>query len=216
MHKTDKKLIIFDFDGTIANTWELAMSAANDFAQEHGLPEFVPEDHATLRDASLRTIAAHFGVSPLKIPFLFRKAQQELLRRADELQPIDGMPELLQKLHAQGYVLVILTTNIAQTVKLFLEKHHLTMFDSINTTQRGYRKAQAIKRILKKHKCTPQHAVHVGDTKNDVRVSHRVHVPAVAVTWGLNSQSSLEKENPLYIAETAEDLYTILTRLLED
>jgi len=73
-----QKVIIFDFDGTIADTVDALVSIANRLAVEFGYVQITPEQLTLLRNFSSREIIKYSGVSLIKIPFLVKKVKSEL------------------------------------------------------------------------------------------------------------------------------------------
>jgi phosphoglycolate phosphatase len=73
-----QKVIIFDFDGTIADTVDALVSIANGLAQKFGYIPITQEELALLRNLNSREIIKYSGISILKIPFLVKKVKSEL------------------------------------------------------------------------------------------------------------------------------------------
>ena len=63
-----------------------------------------------------------------------------------------------------------------------------------------------LQKIMKKHSLAPEELLYVGDELRDLRAARRANVAAVAVTWGLNSRTSLAQANPAYLLDHPGEL----------
>ncbi len=89
------KVIIFDFDGTIADTLDAVVSITNRLAGEFGYKQTSLEELAILRNLNSRQIIKQSGVSIFKIPFLIRKVLSELNTEIQVLSAFPGIKEAL-------------------------------------------------------------------------------------------------------------------------
>ena len=60
------------------------------------------------------------------------------------------------------------------------------------------------------YKIDKSKAYYIGDETRDIEAAKKNHIKSIAVTWGYNSETALEKYDPSYIAKTPKDLLTIL------
>ena len=120
-----QKVIIFDFDGTIADTVDALVSIANRLAVDFGYIQITPEQLDYLKNLTSREIIKYSGVSLFKIPFLVKKVKSELKSKIPELKPIPGIQEALIELQTEGYKLGIITSNSQENVTQFLTINNL-------------------------------------------------------------------------------------------
>ncbi|MEC4853184.1 MAG: HAD hydrolase-like protein, partial [Jaaginema sp. PMC 1079.18] len=97
------RLIVFDFDGTIADTPQTVFAIVNRLAEEFNYPALSAAQILTLQGLSSREIVRQADVSMLKLPFLLRRGKQEIKRGISSIQPIFWMEEAPQELKAQSY-----------------------------------------------------------------------------------------------------------------
>src|SRR5579883_1406424 len=114
------KVIIFDFDGTIADSFEAVLTISNRLAVEFGYPPTPRSAVDELKNLSSREILRRSRVPLFKVPFLMRRLRIELKREIAHLQPIPGIKEALLELKRQGHHLGIVTSNSRQNVVAFL------------------------------------------------------------------------------------------------
>lgn len=206
-----KKVIIFDFDGTIADTLDALVSIANCFAVEFGYVPITPEQLTLLRNLSSREILRNSGVSLLKIPFLVKKVKAELKNKIPELKPIPGMKEALLELHHHGYQLGIITSNSKENVTAFLKINELdNLFAFIYSGVTIFGKTTIINNLLKQKQLQSQQVIYVGDETRDITASKKANIKVIAVGWGFNSPEVLAKQNPDFLIHHPRELFQVI------
>ena len=210
-----QKVIIFDFDGTIADTVDALVMIANRLAGEFGYIQITPEDLALLRNFTSREIIKYSGISMFKIPFLLKKVKGELKAKIPELQPIPGISEVLLALHSQGYRLGIITSNSQENVTAFLINNQLNhLFEFIYSGVTIFGKTTIINNVLKQKQLKTEAVIYVGDETRDIEASKKANIKVIAVTWGFNSPEALAKQNPYILINHPPELLEVI-RVLE-
>jgi phosphoglycolate phosphatase len=206
-----QKVIIFDFDGTIADTVDALVSIANRLAVEFGYIQITPEQFTLLRNFSSREIIKYSGISLFKIPFLVKKVKAELKNKIQGLKPIPGMKESLIELKNHGYQLGIITSNSKDNVTAFLSINELdNLFEFIYSGVTIFGKTTIINNVLKQKQLKPQTVIYVGDETRDIEASKKANIKVVAVTWGFNSPEILAKQNPDFLIHQPSELLQVI------
>ncbi|MEA5581313.1 HAD-IA family hydrolase [Nodularia harveyana UHCC-0300] len=205
------KVIIFDFDGTIADTVDALVTIANRLAVEFGYIQITPEELDLLKNFTPREIIKYSGISLFKIPFLLKKVKGELKEKIQELKPIAGIDAALIELHNQGYRLGIITSNSQENVTAFLKNNELEQFfDFIYSGVTIFGKTTIINNVLKQKKLNTQAVVYVGDEIRDIEASQKANIKVIAVTWGFNSPEALAKQNPDFLIHQPSELMEVM------
>jgi phosphoglycolate phosphatase-like HAD superfamily hydrolase len=190
-------IILFDFDGTIADTHQMLIAILNRLADEFGYPPLSPAQVETMRGLSSQEIIRQSQVSVFKIPFLIRRAKEEVQRTMPDVLPIQGMVAALHTLAAEGYQLAILTSNFEENVRIFLEHQALDgLFRWVDAGMTIFGKHRMIQRVQDRYGVTTADLIYVGDETRDIDAAHRSGIPVVSVTWGFNTREILEIHNP--------------------
>ena len=205
----DNELIIFDFDGTIADTLGIAELIMHDLAPEFGLPKVSRQEIMTLKHKSIPELLQLSGMSWTQVPLFVRRARSKFKLYLNRVQPIPGMPETLQALHSRGYRMGILTSNVKANVRSFLSTNELEMFEFIHAPRSLFGKSAMIKKILKKYKVSPTNVIMVGDEIRDIQAAHKAEINAIAVSWGFNSEDLLKSKSPNYLVNYPDELLKI-------
>lgn len=206
-----QKVIIFDFDGTIADTVDALVTIANRLAGEFGYIPINSQELALLRNLTAREIIKYSGVSLFKIPFLVKKVKGELKHKIHELHLIYGIKTALVELHDQGYHLGIITSNSQDNVHEFLKCHKLDhLFDFIYSGVTIFGKTTIINNVLRQKQFKPEAVIYVGDETRDVESAKKANIKVIAVSWGFNSSEALGKQNPDFLIHDPSELVSVI------
>lgn len=164
--------VIFDFDGTVADTLEFTFKKIIDLFKKDfhiDLPE--KEIIEEIRTKSYFQLKKGFKLSWLKIPYVYKKvkeAQDELNKTIKTIPMFPGVKKLLVNLKDKGYCLAILSSNQKRNIKKFLKAKRLEVFDDLDCGSHVLGKADAIKKFLKKNQLSKDEVIYVGDELRDV------------------------------------------------
>ncbi|WP_036484697.1 HAD-IA family hydrolase [Myxosarcina sp. GI1] len=201
------KLVLFDFDGTIADTYQAIADITNQLSSEFGYKPVEPEELLLLKNLSSREIIKKTEISLFKIPFLVKRVRNELSKEIAKLKPITGIERVLFQLKARGYSLGIVTSNDKHNVELFLAKNNLNfLFDFIYSSTSIFGKHRVIKRIIKHNQWQREQIVYVGDETRDIRSARKSRIGVVAVSWGFNSAEILAEFQPDFLVDRPQEL----------
>ena len=206
----NKSLLIFDFDGTIADTLSIAVNIVGDLKDEFNLPEVNKEQLLELKSKRVKELLKLSGLSWLQLPRFIRKARTHFKKHIHLLKPIQGMPEAIKVLHQQGYKMGILTSNTQEGVEEFLSTNELNYFEFIQSSDSLFGKARYLNSILKKNRLQAAEVIMIGDEIRDVAAAQKVGIDSIAVCWGFNSIELLESQKPDHLLHDPEQLLELL------
>lgn len=206
-------LIIFDFDGTLADTLQVGLEILNRLSSEFGFDPLPPSELSDARDLSTRQLMKRLGISRIKLPRISKRGTEEMGKQIDAIQVFEGIPKLIRDLHIQGYRLGVLTSNSEENVARFLAKQQLEVFDFIKSSSKLLGKGSVLRRIMRETKFKPREILFIGDELRDVEAAQETGVHIAAVTWGYNSRSALEAASPDHILESPEQVTSLLAPL---
>lgn len=206
------KLLVFDFDGTIADTFESALEILNVLANEFRFRPLKPDEVARARDMRTPELMSFLGIPARKMRRISMRGTEELSKRIGTIVPLPGMPELLRSAKAEGFALGILTSNIEANVHAFLKKYDLEIFDFVRSSSKLMGKGRVIRRILKDLSLRPCDILLVGDETRDIDAAQETGVHIAAVTWGYNSRHSIEAAEPDHLFDSTRELLGLLRK----
>ncbi|MCI6676779.1 MAG: HAD family hydrolase [Clostridiales bacterium] len=212
---------IFDLDGTIINTIHSLTYTTNLVMHQCGLDTVLTEEQMKhivgdgYRKQLERSLIAcgdkeltHYEEALRIYPEVF---QQNCLY---ELEPYDGMLEMLHVMKQAGMKLAVLTnkphTRALDNIKAVYGEH---FFDYILGEQEGIPKKPdptGVFHILKKLDIQPEQCLYMGDTNTDMRTANAAGLDAVGAIWGFRTREELESFSPKYLAERPLDVLEMI------
>jgi len=207
------KLLLFDFDGTIADTFSCGIEILNLMAPEFGYRPLAEADVPHARDMRTGEIMKFLGISATRLAKISRRGKEELSKRMDAVEPLPGMIGLVRRLNAEGFRLGILTSNSEENVAAFLRKFDLELFAFIHTSSKLAGKGRVIRKLLKRLHLKPKELLLVGDEVRDIEAAQETGIHVAAVSWGYNSHKSLAAGKPDHLVETPEALAELICGL---
>ncbi len=210
----NKPVFIFDFDGTIADTFNHILQISNKLAKEFNFKEIEPDQKEEMKGKTSQELMKLLKVPLMKIPAIIARAKKELNKEISQIEPAEGLTEILRELKNWCQGIGILTSNSSDNVLKFLKNHDLDIFDFIKSTSQIWSKNTGLKKLIAQHGYNPEDVFYIGDETRDIQAARKAGVKVAAVTWGYNTSAALQKHNPDYIINTPEDLLKLINRQL--
>jgi len=207
----NKKNIIFDFDGTLADTAPLMLTLVQEMAHEIGYEKKITaEDLEWVRDHELKDIPKKFGIPWIKVPLLLIKGRDSLNKQMFSVPPCRGILEMLQSLKEKGFILAVLSSNRRDSIQEFIVKHNLeSYFDFVHSELNIFGKDKALLSLLKQHKMEISESIYVGDEMRDIEACKKIKLDCISVTWGLNSSTALKEYGAQYLVNSPKELLNL-------
>jgi HAD superfamily hydrolase (TIGR01549 family) len=204
------KTIIFDFDGTIADTFPFAQEIVAKFAPKYGFEPLSPEEIQSLRCLSASEIIKKFGINRINLLRMVIDARSEMKNHIKDAKAFDGMAETINKL-ASKYSLMIISSNSRENINLFLKNNEIKI-KKVATEKSLFGKGRVIRKVIEKAGLNKEDVVYVGDEVRDIQAANKAGVRVISVSWGFNRKELLEKHNSLTVDKPG-DLLTILNEI---
>lgn len=205
-----KAIVIFDFDGTIADTLHLLVGALNRLSSRFRYRRITPEDIPELRGMRPRQIMSNLNMSFLSLPFVLKLVRREMNRGLSGAKPTTEMRDILLTLKRNGCEIGILTSNTEQNVKEFLINNNLDVFDFLYSGNSLFGKGRVLRSIIRKNRFNPNSVFYVGDEIRDIDAARKTGVTMIAVPWGFNTPDALRRAGPDHMVETMDDILKII------
>lgn len=204
------RLIVWDFDGTLADTLALALTTYNALASRHG---FRPvDDPAVVRGMSTRLFLKQHGISLVRLPFLLQEYLAATRSHMAEIRLFDGLGDLLRTLQVRGYRQGVLSSNSSENVRTCLRVNGVEdVFGFLVGYPRLFGKGRAIRKLLKSERIEPTEFLYVGDETRDMEAARQAGVDMAAVSWGFHTREQLSKEAPTYLWSSPGEAVTALS-----
>lgn len=210
------RAVLFDFDGTVANTNGLIIDSWQ-YAYRTILGHEAPEEEikASFGEPLAVTMAKVFPNTPVQEAIdLYRDHQKDIYEEL--IEPFAGMPELIRRLRAQGVKVSITTSRMRNSTVVGLQKFGLMDdIDALITcedTDKHKPDPAPVLISLERLGVSAEEALMVGDSMFDIKCAHNAGVKAALVGWAeaVTEEDLNGPEGPDYRIEKAEDLLALL------
>ncbi|MEO1055180.1 MAG: HAD-IA family hydrolase [Bacteroidota bacterium] len=207
----NRKTILFDFDGTIADTMLIGINILNQLAEKHNFNKIGEDQLSTIRDKKAQEVMKIIDLPRYKLPLVARKLKKRMHQQIVNSEPFNGIKEVINQLHAAGHRLGIVTSNSDKNINLFLGSHSLKgYFEIIHSGISLFGKSKCIEKMIKKHTLIREEMTFIGDETRDIEAAKKCNINIISVSWGYNSKKALSRLNPNHIVETPEELICLL------
>ena len=204
------KLIIFDFDGTIADTASLFYEAANKLSGKYKLGNI--KNLKYYKNVSMKDLfEKEFKISKFKIPFLMRDCLKYTNQIQSRIKLFTGVKKLISELK-RNHEIGILTSNLRDTVDKVLNRNKLKV-SFIHQKLPLFSKDKAILKILKTQKLKVNEVIYIADEIRDIIACKKAGIKIIAVDWGYESKKLLLTEKPDFIVSKAKEILKVIKRL---
>lgn len=210
--------ILFDFDGTIANTPDGIRSTAVNTLRSLGWPdERIGDVNRLIGPPFPAAFSQVYGVDAQeaeKITHLYRETYKQLGPEA--CMPYPGIPELLEHMAAAGKPMGLATCKQEQLACSMARAHGLDgYFSQVVANQPGQSidKVQIVAGALQAFGVRPQEAVMIGDRADDIRGALANGVTSIGVTWGAGDARELRDAGADLLVDTPSELEEVLLDL---
>jgi HAD superfamily hydrolase (TIGR01509 family) len=229
----DVKAVIFDVDGTLADSGQLGFEATNVVLQTYNVATVTYEDYCEgTRYTTPDRLASHAGLTPEKDGEQFRALGQKLGQEFDDLyinlvsiQTAKFFPGMLELVHnIPDSVRVGTLTNAAGRYAHAVLKANDTVeplslyerFGSILGADEVVRPkpyGDGLLQVCRELSVHPAVCVYIGDSPSDGLAAQAAGMAAIGVTWGAHSAESLQQQAPhsfSHICHTVDELASLL------
>jgi HAD superfamily hydrolase (TIGR01549 family) len=203
------KVMIFDFDGTIAKTFNLTVKITNRLSDDLGYKKINEKNARLLRNCETEKTFRILGLPSFKLPLYLERLRKEMNDEIEFAKPIPGIKKVLPKLRKKGYRLGMVTSNSKENVKKFLKKNNLDLFDFVYSGSSIFGKSRLINKALKERKLRADETFFVGDETRDIEAARRAKIKIISVSLGFNSKEVLKKQKPDFLISKPAELATI-------
>jgi phosphoglycolate phosphatase len=199
------KYLLFDFDGVIVDSFELAYEVKKMICPK--------VDRDNIRRAFEGNINDNFNAGDYhtnECRHDINFSAEYVPKLKESVKIFDGMEEVLKDL-AESYTLIVISSTLSAPIKELLEKFGLdSYFTEIMGNDVHKSKIEKIKMVFAKYGVGSSDCLFITDTLGDLREASHVDVRAIAVSWGFHSHETLAKGNPYMIVDKPEELIWVV------
>ena len=219
------KAVIFDFDGTIADTLEAIQESVNATMALYGYPSHSLADIRSFINNGARELVRRAMPKQLQIDeALLDRVYADYHREYGKTYlhtkvAYEGIPELIRELHDAGVRIGVLSNKQHEYV---VNLSRQVLFDGSFDAAQGVVPNQPTKPhpylselTASRLGATPAECVMVGDSDVDILTAKNAGMTHVGVSWGYRDEETLRQNGASLIAHTPDELKKILNDLIK-
>ncbi len=196
-------LVIFDFDGTLADSAGWFARTLNGVARRYRFREVTRAEMEAMRDEDTRAMLARLGIARWKLPFIARHMRQLMARDIAEIDLFPGVASMLEALDRAGIAVAIVSSNAERNVRAVLGPV-LSARVRFACGSSLFGKATRMKRLVRR--CGAERALAIGDELRDLEAAKRAGIAFAAVAWGYAGAAALRARGAAPVFPTVEDV----------
>ncbi len=197
------RAVIFDFDGTIADSFNTVVAIAYHLTKNQKLAD--TDRVGWMRDNNMGLAQAikSLNIPKWKWPWLLARGRALMAKQIHQVPVFDGIDDVLKALHSEQFQMFIISSNSRSNVEKFLlEKGLLPYFDKVYGGAGLFNKAKIINKLLKLESLNPNEVIYVGDEVRDIMAAKQSGIPSIAVSWGYNAHDLLAESGPTFVVDS--------------
>lgn len=203
------KFIVFDFDGTIADSRSLFIELYNEIAFKNNYLPLNEDNLDEIRSLSISERCKILGVPMYKIPFLASTIIRRYKASIPELEFNEGMKELLLSLTDNRIKFAVLSSNSKTNIEQFFRQNKVRC-KRIYGSRSLFGKHHLINKFLKEKDVKPSEILYVGDELRDIIACRKSGVDAAWVSWGYDNEKALENNKPDYLIDSPAQILSLV------
>lgn len=191
------RLAIFDFDGTLADSYSWFAGQAPAMVEAFNLRAVSPEEIDALRGQHARVAMRRLGVRWWQGPAIATEMRRRMARSVDEIHLFPGVDAALATLAARGLKLAIVSSNAESTVRAVLgpRQHDIHAF-ACGVSLFG--KAAPMRALIRRAKVAARETIAIGDELRDLDAARSVGAAFGAVAWGYTTPAAFTAADHLF------------------
>lgn len=200
---------MFDFDGTLADSKDVAFKIYNELAEEHNYKKIKKSEIPEISRASIVEKCKMLNVPKFKLAFLFYEATKRFKEHILNINLFDGIKEVVDILNNEDFNLVVVSSNSEDAIKEILHRNDVHVFTNIFSSKNLFGKHKTINNYIKKNNLKREDIIYVGDELRDIDSCKKSGVKIISVSWGFDSPELLMNNKPDYLVNTPREIVDI-------
>lgn len=198
-------LAIFDFDGTLADSFPWFIASLDQTSEHFGLHRVQPDEIESLRNLSSREALNHLRVPMLKLPAISVYMRNLFAEGIHDIPLFPGASDTLFALHEGGVKLALVSSNAENNVRHVLGPA-ADIVDHYACGSSLWGKAEKFKSVLRTLRQSPARTIGIGDEIRDIDAARKAGLSAGSITFGYNSRKALAAAEPDFLFDSYDQL----------
>ena len=200
------ELLIFDFDGTLADTFPWLISIVNEIALKHNYEPVKKEQLEEFRKVGTHKLIKKYKIPLWKIPVLGKEFKNRMEEDIHRISLFDGIASTLNELANRGFNLALVSSNKEINVREVLGSRISALFSYFECDVPTFRKHTTFNKLLKVSKTSAERTLCIGDEIRDLEAARKSRIDFGAVAWGYSDVTALQALSPAVVFENVNEI----------
>lgn len=205
------RLALFDFDGTLADSFPCFLRALNEAAARFGFQAVDARDLERLRGLSAWQVMEHIDVAMWQVPMITQFMRARMRDAIDSVSLFPGIHEVLEDLARRDVQLTIVSSNARASIEHVLGARLASLIGDYRCDVSIFGKRPKLRQALAASRCVAQDAIAIGDELRDLRAARGEGIAFGAVTWGFTSVPALVAAAPEHVLQHVDDIVHVVS-----
>ncbi len=204
-----KKVIFWDFDGVIADSWDFVFGYWKRVFEEFDKPLSSEHFQEVFDGHDSWDIFQQYGA---EMPMKEKYSLYERDLYPNDVQLFDGMMHIFALIE-NNFDSHIISANQKQVLEDSLKKHGARhFFQEVHGRNDPRNKSEKVISILSSYRKKPDSCFFIGDTVGDIMEAKKANVPSIGVSWGYHSYERMRKSSPDFLFRHPSELSELLLK----
>ncbi|MCD6204178.1 MAG: HAD hydrolase-like protein [Candidatus Marinimicrobia bacterium] len=204
------KLVIFDFDGTLADSFPWLTGVVDRVAEKFQFPKIPKSEHGLLRNYDAKKLLKHLGLPLWKALMISNHMRKMMNEEIHTIPLFEGVDHLLTRLHEKKVELAIVSSNSTENVLQVIGQELVAKITYFECGVSIFSKSSKLRKVLSKSGIPAKEVIYIGDEIRDIEAARHVGISSGAVAWGYNTIESLSARHPTELFYTVKDIEATL------
>lgn len=206
------KLVIFDFDGTLADSFPWFLRNINEVAAQFGFKQVKESEIGTIRGMSSKKVLDYLEVPMWKLPMISNHLRKRMAKDVAQIPLFPGVDVLLRELSESQFSVAIVSSNSKENIQAMLGSELASLIQYYECGASMFGKRQKLRKIFKLSGISLHEAIFIGDESRDIEAAHGENIASGAVGWGYNTIESLKTHAPKEVFSTIDEMTRALVQ----
>ena len=190
------KLVIFDFDGTLADSFPWFIKMMDVVTEKFNLTKIDKDNISELRKLDSLSFLKHLKIPLYKLPKISTFIRNMMSEHIDEIKLFAGVENMFHELKEKGYKIAVVSTNSKDNIIKVLGESLYSMNDHFVGGVSVFGKDSKLRKVLRMSGIDKKDVIYIGDELRDIQASKKIGISCGSVAWGVNDADALAALSP--------------------
>lgn len=209
-----KKLVIFDFDGTLFDSVDDVVICFNEALSMHNFPTLTKKEYLEILGGNIDEVVSLIlkDRNSKENMELIKETYGELYSNSDKRNtlPFPNSGDVLRKLQERNIFIAINSNRSTDSIKYFVNEFFsdidFVLIEGHNPEYPSKPSPIGVENIVKKAGVSLDEAIYVGDSKTDIKTAKNAKIDCILVSWGYGSENDLKDDSVLEVIDDINQL----------